>query len=109
MTTTRLFSSLSFQVAMGWLLVSGAVGRAEPVGPVEQQELLDARGSLVTALRDRYVASYNLLFSVGKLTAGHLGLDLSVPEASNYYASVRERNFGYDRTDDTVWTTSYRP
>ena len=75
-----------------------------------EQELLDARGDLVSARRDEYVASYNLLFSVGKLTADHLGLDLgdgSKPES--YYASVKDRNFGYDPSDDTVWTLSYRP
>ncbi|MEM9140257.1 MAG: TolC family outer membrane protein [Pseudomonadota bacterium] len=75
-----------------------------------EQELLDARGSLVSARRDEYVASYNLLFSVGKLTTDHLGLDMgdgAEPEA--YYAAVKERNFSYDRTDDTVWTLSYRP
>ena len=75
-----------------------------------EQELLDARGDLVSARRDEYVASYNLLFSVGKLTTDHLGLDLgdgARPES--YYAAVKDRNFGYDRTDDTVWTLSYRP
>ena len=75
-----------------------------------EQELLDARGSLVTARRDEYVAAYNLLFSVGKLTTGHLGLDVGdVPSVSEYYASVKDRNFGYDQTDDTVWSLSYRP
>jgi len=74
-----------------------------------EQELLNARGTLVTARRDQYVASYNLLFSVGKLTASHLGLDFTDTKTPNYYASVRERNFGYDRTDDTVWTTSFHP
>ena len=75
-----------------------------------EQELLDARGTLVSARRDQYVASYNLLFSVGKLTANHLGLEVDgVEDTSGYYASVKDRNFGYDETDDTVWTTSYRP
>ncbi|MEM7061287.1 MAG: TolC family outer membrane protein [Pseudomonadota bacterium] len=75
-----------------------------------EQELLDARGDLVSARRDEYVASYNLLFSIGKLTADHLGLDLGngAPQES-YYAQVKDRNFGYDPTDDTVWTLSYRP
>ena len=75
-----------------------------------EQELLDARGSLVTARRDEYVAAYNLLFSIGKLTTGHLGLSLGdVPSVSDYYASVKDQNFGYDQTDDTVWSLSYRP
>lgn len=75
-----------------------------------EQELLDARGDVVTSRRDEYVASYNLLFSIGKLTTGHLGLDLGdTVSLSDYYDTVKDRNFGYDQTDDTVWTLSYRP
>ena len=75
-----------------------------------EQELLDARGSLVIARRDEYVAAYNLLFSIGKLTVDHLGLEVGeVEEVSGYYGDVKNRNFGYDRDDDTVWTLSYRP
>ena len=75
-----------------------------------EQELLNARGDLVSAQRDRYVAAYNLLFSVGKLTADHLGLDLGNKETvSGYYAAIKDRNFGYDKTDDTVWSLTHRP
>ena len=75
-----------------------------------EQELLDARGSLVIARRDEYVAGYNLLFAIGKLTVDHLGLEVgAVEEVSGYYGDVKNRNFGYDRDDDTVWTLSYRP
>lgn len=75
-----------------------------------EQELLNARGSLVSSRRDEFVAGYNLLFSVGKMSIAHLGLDLGEEGApESYYADVRERNFGYDRTDDTVWSLSYRP
>ncbi|MEM6664601.1 MAG: TolC family outer membrane protein [Pseudomonadota bacterium] len=75
-----------------------------------EQELLDARGDLVSSRRDQYVAAYNLLFSVGSLTAKHLGLDLEGADSSaGYYASVKDRNFGYDDTDDTIWTLSSRP
>lgn len=75
-----------------------------------EQELLNARGDLVTARRDRYVAAYTLLFSIGKLTANHLGLAAAPEEpVDDYYQQVRDRNFGYDRTDDTVWSLTYRP
>ena len=75
-----------------------------------EQELLNARGDLVSAQRDRYVAGFNLLFSIGKLTVDHLGLDLGeVESVSGYYESIKDRNFGYDPTDDTVWTLTYRP
>ena len=75
-----------------------------------EQELLDARGSLVTSRRDEYVAAYSVLFSIGKLTVNHLGLNLGgVASVESYYDAVKDRNFGYDQSDDTVWTLSYRP
>lgn len=75
-----------------------------------EQELLDARGDLVIARRDLVVATYSLLFAMGKLTVEHLGLDLGeVQSVASYYDSVKNRHFGYDATDDTIWTLSYRP
>lgn len=75
-----------------------------------EQELLDARGSLVTARRDEYVSAYSVLFSIGKLTATHLGLDLGdIISVSSYYDSVKDKGFGYSPDDDTVWSLSYRP
>ena len=75
-----------------------------------EQELLNARGDLVSARRNEYVASYQLLFAIGKLTVDHLGLQLGEDNQSeDYYAAVKDRDFGYDDSDDTVWTLSYRP
>ena len=75
-----------------------------------EQELLDARGNLVTARRDEYVAAYSLLFAIGKLTIDHLGLDIEgVESVASYYDEVKDKAFGYSIDDDTVWTLSYRP
>ncbi len=79
-----------------------------------EQEVLDARSSLVVSQRDEYVAAYSLLASVGKLTVDHLGLDTGLAPVSasaepSYYDGVRNRNFGYDATDDTVWNLGWRP
>ena len=76
-----------------------------------EQELLNARGDLIVARRDEYFAAYALLFSIGMLTTDHLGLDTGdgVPPVGAYYAVVEDRDFGYDPSDDTVWTLSYRP
>lgn len=75
-----------------------------------EQELLNARGDLIVSRRDMVVAAYALLFAIGKLSVEHLGLDLGeVLPVADYYDTVKERDFGYDRTDDTVWTLSYRP
>ena len=79
-----------------------------------EQEVLNARSSLVAARRDEYVAAYSLLASVGKLTVAHLGLDVALAPGSvsgepSYYEGVRNRNFGYDASDDTVWKLDWRP
>lgn len=75
-----------------------------------EQEVLNARASLIQARRDEYVAAYALLGAIGKLTVTHLGLDVGETEAASaYYETVRDRNFGYDRTDDTVWRFTLRP
>ena len=75
-----------------------------------EQEVLDARASLVVSQRDEYVSAYSLLASIGRLTVGHLGLDTGLaPAGPSYYEGVRHRNFGYDKTDDTVWRVNWRP
>jgi outer membrane protein len=79
-----------------------------------EQEVLNARSRLVVARRDEYVAAYSLLASIGKLTVGHLGLDTGLAPGSggeelSYYEGVRNRNFGYDASDDTVWKLDWRP
>jgi outer membrane protein len=75
-----------------------------------EQDVLNARASLIQARRDEYVAAYALLGALGKLTVTHLGLDVGETEAvSAYYETMRDRNFGYDRTDDTVWRFTLRP
>lgn len=75
-----------------------------------EQELLDARADLVSARRDEYVSAFQLLFSIGKLNVGHLGLDLQGDRLlADYVEGTLERDFGFDPSDDTLWTTSYRP
>ncbi len=55
-----------------------------------QQELVNARVSLVTAQRDRVVASYTLLASVGRLSPQVLGLRVPVYRAIVHYQQVRD-------------------
>ena len=75
-----------------------------------EQEVLDARSNLAVARRDEYVAAYSLLASIGKLTVAHRGLDVGAASAApSYYAGMRDRNFGYDPSDDTVWRLKWRP
>jgi outer membrane protein len=68
----------------------------------------------VVSERDEHVAAYSLLASIGKLTVVHLGLDTGLAPGSggeelSYYEGVRNRNFGYDASDDTVWKLDWRP
>ncbi len=62
-----------------------------------EQELLDARVSLVTAQRDQLVASLQLLSSVGGLTAEDLGLAVSLYDAMDHYEDVSNTFIGTSR------------
>ncbi|HVX99688.1 MAG TPA: TolC family outer membrane protein [Pseudorhodoplanes sp.] len=64
-----------------------------------QQELVNARVALVTAQRDRVVASYTLLASVGRLAIPVLGLQVPVYDPMVHYQQVRDSWFGV-RTPD---------
>jgi outer membrane protein len=75
-----------------------------------EQEVLNARGRLIDSRRDEYAATYALLAAIGKLTVEHLGLNVGDSSSGQaYYETVRNRNFGYDASDDTVWKHSLRP
>jgi len=64
-----------------------------------QQELVNARVALVTAQRDRVVASYTLLSASGRLSAQVLGLGVPVYDPTVHYRQVRDSWFGL-RTPD---------
>jgi outer membrane protein len=64
-----------------------------------QQELVNARVALVTAQRDRVVASYTLLSSTGRLGPQTLGLGVESYDARVHYHQVRDAWFGV-RTPD---------
>jgi outer membrane protein len=64
-----------------------------------QQELVNARVALVSAQRDRVVASYGLLSAVGRLSVQTLGLRATVYDPRVHYHQVRDAWFGV-RTPD---------
>jgi outer membrane protein len=64
-----------------------------------QQELVNDRVALVSAQRDRVVASYTLLSSVGGLSAQNLGLKIPVYDPMIHYQQVRDAWTGV-RTPD---------
>ncbi|MGD9920499.1 MAG: TolC family outer membrane protein [Pseudorhodoplanes sp.] len=63
------------------------------------QELLNARVALVTAQRDRVVASYTLLSAVGRLSVPVLGLQVPLYDPMIHYQQVRDSWIGI-RTPD---------
>ena len=63
------------------------------------QALLNARVGLISAQRDRVVASYNLLSGVGRLSPVVLGLPTQIYDPRVHYHQVRDSWFGV-RTPD---------
>ena len=64
-----------------------------------QQELVNARVAVVTAQRDRVVASYTLLAAVGRLSPQVLGLNVPIYDSAVHYHQVRDSWIGV-RTPD---------
>lgn len=64
-----------------------------------QQELVNARVALVTAQRDRVVASYTLLSSVGRLSIPVLSLQVPLYDPMIHYQQIRDSWIGV-RTPD---------
>lgn len=54
-----------------------------------EQELLDARAGLISAVVDEYIAAYRLLSAMGLLTAEHLGLKVQRYDPAEYYNLVK--------------------
>jgi len=55
-----------------------------------EQELLDARASLISALADEELATFQLLSAMGLLTAAHLNLNVPRYDPAQYYNLVRD-------------------
>lgn len=65
-----------------------------------EQELLNARVSLVRSERNEYVAAYSLLSTMGLLTAGSLVLPVEIYDPEKNYRKVRWKLIGYGTTTD---------
>jgi outer membrane protein len=60
----------------------------------QQQVLLNARVNLVTAQRDRVVASYVVMAAIGRLSAGNLRLAVTVYDPTIHFDQVKDKWFG---------------
>ena len=65
----------------------------------QQQELLTARVNLITAQRDRVVASYSVVQSTGRLTAKSIGLRVELYSSKLHFDQVKDLPWGV-RTPD---------
>jgi outer membrane protein len=64
-----------------------------------QQTLLNARVTLVSAQRDRVVASYVVMAAIGRLTAANLHIDVATYDPTVHFDQVKDKWFGL-RTPD---------
>ena len=89
------------EVALNGVREEARVGQRTTLDVLNaQQELVNARVALVTAQRDRVVASYTLLAAVGRLVAaGRSGLQTEVYDPRVHYHQVRDKWIGV-RTPD---------
>jgi len=88
------------EVALNGVREEARVGQRTTLDVLNaQQALVNARVTLVTAQRDRVVASYTLLFAVGRLGPQTLGLPTSIYDPMVHYQQVRDA-WGGVRTPD---------
>jgi outer membrane protein len=96
-TSTQVNAS---EIALNGVREEARVGQRTTLDVLNaQQELVNARVSLVTAQRDRVVASYALLASAGRLGPQVLALDVPVYDPTIHYHQVRDTWAGV-RTPD---------
>ena len=65
----------------------------------QQQQLLNARVALVTAQRDRVVASYAVMAAIGRLSAANLNLAVNEYDPTIHFDQVKDKWIGL-RTPD---------
>lgn len=85
------------EIALEGVRQEAAVGARTALDILDaEQELLDARVSLVRAQRDEIVATFQILAAIGQLTARQLGLPVEYYDYEDYYRAVRDKWYGTD-------------
>jgi outer membrane protein len=96
-TTAQVASS---EIALNGVREEARVGQRTTLDVLNaQQALVNARVALVTAQRDRVVASYTVLAAVGSLSPQVLGLKIQTYDPMTHYQQVRDA-WGGVRTPD---------
>jgi outer membrane protein len=100
LAASTTITSAKVQVAASELAANGVreeylVGSRTTIDVLNaQQELLNARVGLVSAQRDFIVASYQVLGSMGKLTARNLHLRTNIYDPKRHYNKVKNKWIG---------------
>jgi outer membrane protein len=94
-------SQVSFsEIALAGVREEAKVGQRTTIDVLNsQQELLNARTNLVTAQRDRVVATYNVLASIGRLSTERLSVKTSTYNPTVHYDQVKDKWFGMTTPD----------
>ncbi|PTW60382.1 outer membrane protein [Breoghania corrubedonensis] len=88
------------QLALNGVIEEQRVGQQTTLDVLNaQNELIDAKSTLVTAQRDSVVAAFSLVAAVGRLTADDLNLRVVAYRPREHYEAVRDKWFGL-RTPD---------
>ncbi|MCB1508117.1 MAG: TolC family outer membrane protein [Hyphomicrobiaceae bacterium] len=88
------------QLALDGVIAEREVGQRTTLEVLNaQEELLNARITLVSAERDAVVAGYTLVAALGRLSVGELGLQVERYEPEQHYRQVRDQWYGL-RTPD---------
>ncbi|WP_055038748.1 TolC family outer membrane protein [Blastochloris viridis] len=83
------------QIALEGVREEARVGQRTTLDVLNAQtELVNSQVALVTAQRDRIVASYSLLSGIGRLSARQLGLKVGEYDDAVHYNQVRDAWFG---------------
>ncbi len=101
-TASARLKSAKAQIAAAEIALNGVREEAK-VGQrttldvlVSSQNLLSAQVNLVSAQHDRVVSSYQLLASVGRLSAATLGLKVAAYDPKAHYEASKNRAMGTD-------------
>ena len=93
-------STRDFIIALEGVQREASVGSRTVLDVLDsEQELLDAKVSLVRAQRDEVVASFELKGAVGQLTAENLSLPVDLFDPAAYYNTTRSKFLGADLPD----------
>ncbi|MBB3773547.1 outer membrane protein [Angulomicrobium tetraedrale] len=93
--TSAQVSVAANEIALRGVREEWRVGQRTTIDVLNAQtSLFNARSSLVTAERDRVVASYSLLAAVGQLNARELGLKVALYNPQVHYNQVRDAWIG---------------